>query len=303
MFIATIALLLLITGCGPKNKDLEEVKPGENEVVEPGATEETPSNEETVDPEDKPSTGETPPSTADKPNKEETPQGGTSTNPTEPSKPKDPVKPTTPTKPSDKITYGPIEYVDTAIPFKNLEAKVDTSKDKGTFGWVTKGVNGISRKEVRKVYKNGKLSHTETVKNSYVFKQPVNQQEWIGGKVANVEKHRPDLVKQVMDYVNIERKANNLQPYSKASTRVINAANIRAEEIVKDYSHNGTKHGCAEALYKGSGLTPKNAVKGWIDSPGHYKILLSPTAKYFAVGVYEVNGYYYYTLLATGSDM
>ena len=223
-------------------------------------------------------------------------------------KPSDPQKPTTKpdttkpdtSKPRDTITYGKVEYIDTEIPFRYLFPKEDNTKDEGTSGLVIQGVKGISRKEVRKVYKNGKLSHTETVKDTYVYKQPIDHQNWKGTKVVHVEKHRPDYVKEVISLVNSERKARGLNLLILGSQDMISTANIRAVELVKDYSHDSnTPHHYAEAIYKNREWTPKQAVNGWIDSSGHAKILLSPTAKYISVGVYEVNGFFYYVLLVS----
>ena len=83
-------------------------------------------------------------------------------------------------KNEDKITYGEIENEDSMIPFKVLDPKYDNIKDKNTSGYITKGQNGIKRKEIRKVYVNEKYSHTETVKDTYILKEPIHEQKWIG---------------------------------------------------------------------------------------------------------------------------
>ena len=94
------------------------------------------------------------------------------------------------TKYEDKITYGDIEQDDSTIPFKVLDPKYDNTKDINTSGYITKGQYGIKRKEVRKVYINEKYSHTETVKDTYILKEPINEQKWIGTKEKPPEQEK-----------------------------------------------------------------------------------------------------------------
>ena len=82
----------------------------------------------------------------------------------------------------DIITYGDIEFIDETIPYKTLDAKQDHNEDKDTTGILVKGKNGLRRKEKRKVYVNGKYSHTETVKDYYIVLNPKHEQHWIGTK-------------------------------------------------------------------------------------------------------------------------
>lgn len=87
----------------------------------------------------------------------------------------------------EKISYSNIEFIDGEILFKTLDPNHDNTKDKNTSGYITKGENGIKRKEVRKVYINDKYSHTETVKDTYVLKEPIHEQKWIGTKEILLE--------------------------------------------------------------------------------------------------------------------
>lgn len=86
------------------------------------------------------------------------------------------------TNTEEKLTYGDIEHEDSMIFFKVLDHIYDQTKDKDSSGYITKGQNGIKRKEVRKVYVNDKYSHTETVKDTYTLKEPTHEQKWIGTK-------------------------------------------------------------------------------------------------------------------------
>lgn len=234
-------------------------------------------------------------------------QGNTATKPVEPTQPTEPTKPKEPAKPSKKITYGEIEYIDTEIAFRYLEDEEDVNKANGTSGWLSNGVNGISRKEVRKVYVNGKYSHTETVKDSYVYKKPVDQQGWYGSKSMTDRQHRPDYVKEVIRLVNIERNKVGLPNFQLADENAQKKTSKRAEEIVVDYSHKsvGNNRIGAEAIYKNIGMKPKRAVEGWMKSEGHRSILLAGLKQiesepnpiiHFAVGVYEEDGWFHYVL-------
>ena len=103
------------------------------------------------------------------------------------------------TKNEDQITYGDIEHNDSTIPFKVLDTRYDQTRDKDTSGNITKGQNGIKRKEVRKVYVNNKYSHTETVKDTYILKEPIHEQKWIGTKEKPPEpEKKPNPPKEVV---------------------------------------------------------------------------------------------------------
>lgn len=248
---------------------------------------------------------EGPSTNVEKPEEPATPSDATNEDkPTEPDKPGEPNKPKEPVKPTDKVTYGSVEYIDTAIQYKRLDDKADPNKDEGTSGWISKGVNGVSRKEVRKVFVNGKYSHTEVVKNTYTFKNPVNEQGWYGTKkVENPEdtgRYRDDYAKEVIRLVNEEREKQKLPKRTIGNSVMKKDADKRALDIVDDYSHNGSI--TAEALYKNIGMTPKQAVDGWLKSSGHRDILLSPHTGYISVGVYEINGWVHYALLISQSE-
>lgn len=82
----------------------------------------------------------------------------------------------------EEVTYGSIRYENTIISFKTLPSVNDSSKDQGTSGYISKGANGLNRKELRDVYINGKYSHIQTVKESYIISNTIDEQKWIGTK-------------------------------------------------------------------------------------------------------------------------
>ena len=109
----------------------------------------------------------------------------------------------------------------------------------------------------------------------------------------------------VVDLVNEERAKENIPPVTLNATAT-KAAQVRAEEATKSFSHtrpNGTK--CFTALaeanisYTAAGenlagriQTPERAVQAWMESPGHRKNIMNP--KYSQIGVgYVASGNYW----------
>src|SRR5699024_675015 len=91
-----------------------------------------------------------------------------------------------PLEKKDEVTYGSVRYEDTTILFKILSSVNDSSKEQGSSGYISKGSNGLNRKEVRDVYINGNFSHTETVRETYLVSKVINEQKWIGTKEPSV---------------------------------------------------------------------------------------------------------------------
>lgn len=209
---------------------------------------------------------------------------------------------------SSKPTYEAIEYIDTVIPFQYLEEYWDDKKEIGTQGILTKGQNGLERKEVRKVYLDGKYSHTETVKDTYVVKKAVHHQDWIGGKLPPdpwdewKNASASQISAEVVRLVNAERSKHGLAPLKTGYRDMQSQANIRAGEIATDYSHNsasGSKS-YAEAIGKNRNMEPAMIVRMWLESPPHRSLLLYPQDGYISVGFYRINEINHYVLLSSG---
>ena len=215
----------------------------------------------------------------------------------------------TPSKPSptSKTTYGAIEYVDTVSPFQYLEEYWDNKKDIGTSGILTKGQNGLERKAIRKVYVDGKYSHTEIVKDTYIVKKVVHHQDWIGNKLPPdpwdewENASTSQISAEVVRLVNAERSKHGLSPLKTGFSDMQPQASVRAKEISTNYSHDsasipaGMRY--AEAIGKNRNMEPAMIVRMWLESAGHRKILLSPTADYVAVGFYRINEINHYVFL------
>lgn len=102
-----------------------------------------------------------------------------------------------------------------------------------------------------------------------------------------------DFELDVIELINKERVAAGL-PALKVSNDLSSAADIRAEEIVKEFSHvrpDGTF--CftvspimsAENIAKGQS-TPQSVVSAWMNSDGHRKNILAKQATITGVGCY-----------------
>ena len=114
-----------------------------------------------------------------------------------------------------------------------------------------------------------------------------------------------EYVLTVVDLVNKERAKENIPPVT-LNTTATKAAQVRAEEAAKSFSHtrpNGTK--CFTALTEanisymvaGENLagriqTPTRAVQAWMESPGHRKNIMNPKFSQIGVG-YVASGNYW----------
>lgn len=108
-------------------------------------------------------------------------------------------------------------------------------------------------------------------------------------------------IDRVVQLTNIERQKLGLPPL-KFNSQLARAAQEHTNNMAKGdfFSHtnpNGSNMGgrisstgyrftyAAENIYAG-GDTPEEAVKGWMNSPGHRKNILSPKAREIGVGYY-----------------
>ena len=122
---------------------------------------------------------------------------------------------------------------------------------------------------------------------------------WVPGEPDSSE-----FAVEVLELVNIERENAGLEPLE-LDEDLVRLANIRAEEIVENFSHtrpNGTScftileevyyHTCGENIAAGS-PTPERVVEQWMDSPGHRANILNANYQYLGVGYfYDENSMY-----------
>ncbi len=117
---------------------------------------------------------------------------------------------------------------------------------------------------------------------------------------------------EVLNLVNKERSANGLSPLS-FDTNVQKAADTRAEEIKKSFSHtrpDGKAFSTAltesGANFSGAGeniaigqKTPEEVVSAWMNSSGHRANILNSKYKYIGVGCVKSGSGYAWTQLFT----
>lgn len=124
-----------------------------------------------------------------------------------------------------------------------------------------------------------------------------------------------DYARTVAEIVNKERKANGLAPL-KFSPELCAAADIRAKEIQRSFSHTRPDgQSCFTAL-KESGISyrsaaeniaygqrdPEDVMRAWMNSSGHRANILSANSEYIGVGVAYSGGVYYWTQFFTSGS-
>lgn len=117
---------------------------------------------------------------------------------------------------------------------------------------------------------------------------------------------------QVISLVNEERAKAGLAPLNEAAN-VTQAANVRAQEIVRSFSHtrpdgssfssvlqqNGVSYrGAGENIAYGQ-RTAAEVMDGWMNSSGHRANILNANYTNIGVGFYESNGVKYWVQLFT----
>ncbi len=111
-----------------------------------------------------------------------------------------------------------------------------------------------------------------------------------GSRTEAVEAHSAETVEkyrqEVIRLVNAEREKAGLTPYI-VNEKCMEYSQIRAKELVTEYSHtrpDGTNAGY-EIIFNGP-KTPSDAIKGWMNSPGHRAAILNETRVYVGAGCY-----------------
>lgn len=115
---------------------------------------------------------------------------------------------------------------------------------------------------------------------------------------------------EVLDLVNAERAKNGLSPLV-LDTELTSNANIRAKEIVEQFSHtrpNGESWDTAVTVkwsYTGENIamgypTPEAVMNGWMNSDGHRKNILNGDFTKIGIGVCSSGGAMYWVQLFVG---
>ncbi len=120
----------------------------------------------------------------------------------------------------------------------------------------------------------------------------------------------PDVA-GVVKLVNEERKKEGLSALSSTDAALNKAAQKRAEEISKVFSHSrpdgsscftvlkefGVKYSAAGENIAAGQKTPEAVMNCWMNSAGHKKNILNPSYKKIGVGCFEKNGCKYWVQL------
>ena len=128
------------------------------------------------------------------------------------------------------------------------------------------------------------------------FNQLVKQ----GRKSVAKKSSTKQYAKNVLKYVNKERKKAGLKPL-KLDTKLCQAANGRAKEIKKKFSHTRPNGKKCFSILKEYGLSPramgeniaagqtsaKQVVKAWMNSKGHRENILSKDFKKMGIGKFK----------------
>ena len=131
--------------------------------------------------------------------------------------------------------------------------------------------------------------------------------------VPDTDTENASFVRQVVNLVNQERAKAGLSPVT-ADTSIQAAAQVRAKEIEKSFSHtrpDGSSFSTAltqqDVTYRGSGeniawgqKTPEQVMNGWMNSDGHRANILNKNFTKIGVGYHQnASGTNYWTQLFT----
>ena len=132
-------------------------------------------------------------------------------------------------------------------------------------------------------------------------------------RVPDTDTENASFVRQVVNLVNQERAKAGLSPVT-ADTSIQAAAQVRAKEIEKSFSHtrpDGSSFSTAltqqGVTYRGSGeniawgqKTPEQVMNGWMNSDGHRANILNKNFTKIGVGYHQnASGTNYWTQLFT----
>jgi len=175
----------------------------------------------------------------------------------------------------------------------NLEV-IDLESAKAD-GKVSKTVDGIIYKSDAMIeYENEKNNSTTPPTNNNSGKRPSSNNSNNTSSSNNTPKpategYRRDIANTYASQINSYRKQNGL-PELPITSEAQNEADMRAKQIVSNYSHNAS-YGFGENI--GYGTAGGNFFEAWKNSPTHRATMLREQNTAMAVSVYEKNGTWY----------
>lgn len=189
-----------------------------------------------------------------------------------------------------------------------LNGKTGSNSSCGTTGNNSScGTTGNSNMQSIIDYLNGKTNNNSTGQTDSTCKPGQDCSNTSTDTTKPGNSSSSQYAQQVVNLVNAERAKAGLSPVS-VDTKVENAAQVRAQEIVTSFSHtrpNGSAFGtalkAAGVSYKACGeniaygqKSPEAVMNAWMNSSGHRANIMNPNFKYIGVGYYQTNGVNYW---------
>ena len=122
-----------------------------------------------------------------------------------------------------------------------------------------------------------------------------------------------DMAHVAVDMLNDLREDKGLQPLKwNPSSKLQRAAELRAEEITELFSHTRPDGSscftvlkefgliysrCGENIAMGTYLSPEGATELWINSPGHYRNMVTPDFREIGLACYRIGETIYWVQL------
>lgn len=212
-----------------------------------------------------------------------------------------------PTKPAKKeIVKTKKSYTkEVSVPFET-ETKYDDTLEHGVQKTVQEGQTGYIVHRITEHYQNNQfISKEEEIIDR---KEPIHKKVLIGTKKIERPASNPSsgLERQVFDLINKARTSNGLNALT-WNNELAKAANIRAKEIVTNFSHtrpNGEAwHTIAPHMARDENIaygqtTAQHVHSSWMNSEGHRANILNPGFQTVGIGLYiDNNGTKYWVQL------
>ena len=118
---------------------------------------------------------------------------------------------------------------------------------------------------------------------------------------------------EAVELLNELRESQGLQPLKwNPTSKLQRAAELRAEEITELFSHTRPDGSscftvlkefgliysrCGENIAMGTDLSPRGATELWINSPGHYKNMVTPDFREIGLACYRIGDTIYWVQL------
>lgn len=175
----------------------------------------------------------------------------------------------------------------------------------------TQNTNYSTSQLVTNRYTSSGSSNSDSSYNSFDDDDD-NSYSYSHGSSSSGNYDYDEYADEILRLVNKERKKYNRSALTLDSD-LCDYANMRAEQIVDDFSHDGFdedilelqdmagSYDLGENIAKGQ-TSPANVMAAWNKSSGHHKNIISKDFARLGVGVHYENGKYYWVQIFAGKD-